>query len=128
MLMPWSPVEQSNPNRIQFTVVARLRPGLSVDQARRLVAVTPLDLSTAANERPMSRARIGLTAMRDWIVGDTRPSLYLLGGVAALLLLVTCVTISNGLLARISERRQELAVRAALGATRTRVFQQLLVE
>lgn len=128
--MPWSAVAQSSPYAVgQFTLVSRIRPPLSIDQARTLIASMPRDPLTApADARSGERARLDLLSMRDWIVGDTRPSLYLLATVAALLLLVTCVTVSNGLLARITERQQELAVRSALGADRSRVMQQLLVE
>ncbi len=128
LIMPWAAVERDNPYAIQYTAVARLRPGLSVEQANRLVAAIPLDQSAVPSDPLIERPRFGLTAMHDWVIGDTRPSLYLLGGVAALLLLVTCVTVANGLLARISERQQELAVRSALGAARSRVMQQLLIE
>lgn len=121
-VMPWTAVEQSDPYGSPFTVVARLRPDLPTNQASRFISSMPLTRwSAPAGASGERNDRLGLTPMRDWIVGDTRPSLYLLGGVAALLLLVTCVTVSNGLLARISERQQELAVRAALGATLTRL-------
>lgn len=128
LVMPWTAIEQSNPYRSRFTVIARLRSGLSTDQGQRLIASMPLSPGSVPTDVPGAYDRIGLTSMRDWIVGNTRPTFYLLGGVATLLLLVTCVTVASGLLARISERHQELAVRAALGATRSRVMQQLLVE
>jgi len=129
-VMPWTAVARSNPYAVgEFMVLLRVRQGLSMDQARRLVSTMPRNpLVAPADARGAANDRVGLLPMREWVVGDTRPSLYLLGGVAALLLLVTCVTVSNGLLARISERQQELAVRSALGAERSRVVQQLLVE
>lgn len=128
LVMPWATIDHGNPYAIQYSAIARLRPGLSVEQARSLVATIPLDQASEPSDPLIERPRFGLTPMHDWVVGDTRPSLYLLGGVAALLLLVTCVTVANGLLARISERQQELAMRSALGAARSRVLQQLLIE
>ncbi len=129
VMLSWSAVQQSNPYGSSFRVVARLRRGLATSDASRVLSSMPLPpLVAPADAVGEQHDRVGLTTMRDWIVGDTRPSLFLLAGVAALLLLVTCVTVSNGLLARISERQQELAVRSALGAERSRVVQQLLVE
>jgi putative ABC transport system permease protein len=129
-VLPWTAVSQSNPYAVgQFTLVSRVRPELAVDAAHRLISSMPRNALVApSNARGGENDRLDFLTMRDWVVGDTRPSLYLLGGVAVLLLLVTCVTVSNGLLARISERHQELAVRSALGAERWRLLQQLLVE
>ena len=126
----WSEVAQSNPYAIgQYTLVARVQPGVTIEHARRLIRSMPRNpLVAPSDARGGELDRLDLVTMRDWIVGDTRPSLYLLGGVATLLLLVTCVTVSNGLLARISERQQELGVRSALGADRSRLLQQLVVE
>jgi predicted permease len=128
VMMRWSDVEQHSPEHIVFSAVARLRPGLTLAQARRRAAELPDRLSPGAKQPPHDRIVIGLEPIRDWVVGDSCPSLRLLAAVAALLLLVTCVTVSNALLARISERQQELAVRAALGAGRPRLIRQLLTE
>ena len=126
-MMPWRDVERYEPRAIGFHAVVRLRPGVSIAQAdRRARELGP------AFARPEQRAEdrpfIRFEPIHDWIVGDVRPSLQLLGGVAALLLLITCVTVANGLLARVSERQQELSVRAALGAARWRLVRQLLTE
>jgi putative ABC transport system permease protein len=128
--MPWTAIARSNPYAGgEFTLVARIRPGLSIEKAHKLISSMPRNpMDAPADARRGENDRIDFTSMRDWVVGDTRPTLYLLGGVAALLLLVTCVTVSNGLLARISERQQELAVRSALGAERSRIVQQLVVQ
>jgi len=128
VLMRWSDVEQHSPENIAFSAVARLRPGVSIAQAQHRAADLPNGIDRVANAPPQDRLAIGLESMRDWVVGETRPSLQLLGAVAALLLIVTCITVSNGLLARVSERQQELAVRATLGAGRSRLLRQLLTE
>ena len=98
-MTPWSAVAQSNPYAVgQYTLVARVQPGVSIEHARQLIRSMPRNpLVAPADARGGELDRLDLVTMRDWIVGDTRPSLYLLGGVATLLLLVTCVTVSNGL-------------------------------
>lgn len=126
-MMPWSFVEGYYPRAIAFTAVTRFRPGVSLDVARQRAKSFQTGLNFA-NRPAENRAEIMVEPMHDWVVGETRPSLRLLGAVAALLLFVTCITVANGLLARVAERRQELAVRAALGAGRGRLVRQLISE
>jgi predicted permease len=129
VLMRWSDVAQYNPQLLGFSAIARLRPGLPLAEARRRAAEEELPIAEEkARDRSADRLVVGLVPMHDWVIGDTRASLELLGAVAALLLLITCITVSNGLLARVSERQQELAVRATLGAGRGRLVRQLLTE
>jgi len=102
--------------------IARVKPGVTFETASARMAAMQIDMS------PSWRESIRLERVYDWIVGETRPSLLLLGAVALLLLVTTCATTANALLVRIAERRRELAVRASLGADRRRLLQQLLVE
>ncbi|HEV8447013.1 MAG TPA: ADOP family duplicated permease [Gemmatimonadaceae bacterium] len=126
-MMPWSLVERYGRNEIAFVSVTRLKAGITVAQAQQRASLFRTGLEFP-NQKPEDRPAIALEPIHDWIVADTRPSLRLLGAVAAMLLLVTCVTIANGLLARAAERRQELAVRTAMGAGRGRLVRQLLTE
>jgi len=71
---------------------------------------------------------VSLTPIREQIVGDVRPILLVLLAAVAFVLLIACANVANLLLARAASRGRELALRAALGATRTRLMRQLLTE
>lgn len=108
-------------------VIARLKPGVDVASANSELTVISERLE---REFPRENAGWGGTVvpLHEDLVGDIRTSLLMLLGAVALVLLIACANVGNLLLTRTVARRKELAIRAALGAGRSRVFQQLVVE
>jgi putative ABC transport system permease protein len=122
-----NPSDPRNAAARTLTVVARLKPGVSVDQARAEMDGIGAQLEHA-NPRLNTGWRPNLFRFRDEIVGKTQKALQVFLAAVGLLILMACANAANLLLARGAGRRRELAVRAALGASRGRLIAQLLAE
>ncbi len=112
-------------------VIGRLKSGVSVAQANTELAAlskqTEADIpATFIHMRDGMQVRT--TGLHEKLVGDTRPTLLILLAAVAIVLLIGCVNIANLQFARTASRQKELAVRAAIGASRTRLLRQLLAE
>jgi predicted permease len=105
--------------------VARLKPGVTLQQAREEMAALSLRVSAPHVDTP--RAAV-VTPLREELAGKTQTALIALLSAAAAVLMIACVNLANLLMSRWAARRHELAVRAALGAGRGRLIRQFLVE
>jgi putative ABC transport system permease protein len=105
-----------------ITVVGRLGSSVTVERARRELAA----LTAAVPRNQEWGARV--TPLRDRMTGDARGPLLILMAAVGVVLLIVCANVGNLLLARGAARTRELAVRAALGATRARIARELLAE
>jgi predicted permease len=119
-----------------FQAIARLKPGVSMQQARADVTrMIPLSLERfppfpGFTSRMFVEARLGenLRPLKQELVGDIGSVLWVLMGTIGIVLLIACANVANLLLVRADGRQQELAIRAALGAGWGQIARELLME
>ncbi len=127
----WIPF-QLDPNTTDqghyFQVAGRLAPGLSLPQAQ-----TAMNISTAAYKQRFPTAlqsdeAFAVLPLRESVVRGVRSTLLVLAGAVAFVLLIACANVANLLLVRAAGRKREIAIRAAVGASRWHIIRQLLAE
>jgi len=120
-------IENTRAATIGIWGVGRLKPGVTLNQANMALEAIGRNLEAAhpdSNKDAYARAQ----PLSETVSAQIRPTLVLLFGAVGFVLLIACVNVTNLLLARGATRGREIAVRAALGASRGQIFRQLLIE
>jgi putative ABC transport system permease protein len=125
----WAPLSladrAANREGSSLRVFARLEPGATLPQARAEMAAIAGRLE---KEFPGTNRDVVVRGLDDAVAGSIRPALLILLGAVGFVLLITCANVAHMLLARAAVREREVALRAALGATRGRLIRQFLTE
>jgi predicted permease len=107
--------------------IARLKPGVSLEQANADMARVSRNLAMAFPDVDKGTTA-KLVPLKEQMIGDVRPFLVVLMAAVGFVLLIACVNVASLMLARSTSRTREFAVRIALGASRNRLIRQLLTE
>jgi predicted permease len=123
-----APEELTLSGRFDFVSIGRLKAGVSARQAASELDVVQKDFSAQMPKALGSDLRTQVQPLQNRIVGRAKTGLQLMLTAVGVVLFIGCVNITNLLLARLSSRGRELAVRSAIGASRWRLRRQMIVE
>jgi putative ABC transport system permease protein len=127
--MPHDPdPAEADSARRYFFFQARLKPGVSLAQAASDFDVVARRMAKVYPDQYPDKFSIHVQTLTDMVVGRFRATLMTLLAAVGLLLFIACTNVANMLLARATAREKEIAIRAALGASRWRIARQLLIE
>lgn len=120
--------QSANRNNVFLRVIGRLKPGVTVEQARAEIEAIATRLREQDQIKQSAGWRLNLVPLQEDLTQHVRPVMWALMGAVAFVLLIACANVSNLLLVRASTREREIAIRAAMGANRGRIFRQMLSE
>jgi ABC-type lipoprotein release transport system permease subunit len=127
----WIPRESAGPETSRsahnWHVVARVLPAITIEQARAEVSTIGKQLKQEYG-KDMDAVDFALTPQQEYMVGNVRGALMMIFVAVGFLLAVACANVANLLLAQVTARQREFAVRSALGATRVHLARQFITE
>jgi hypothetical protein len=126
LFIPWPLTDKIKPAGNTLRIVGRLKPGASVAGAQAELTILGKHLESRHPERNSIAPLLVPLAQR--VSGGVRPALFVLACAVGVVMLIVCANLSNLQLARLGTRQKEMALRAALGAGRSRLLRQMLTE
>jgi predicted permease len=126
VFVPWPVADNSKPHGNTMAVIGRLKPGVTVQNARSAITVLAQQLTSQHPERNPIKPK--LVPLEQHVSGEMRPALLVLICAVGVVMLIVCANISHLQMARMGTRQKEMAIRAALGASRFRMLRQVLTE
>ena len=126
IFVPWPLNDRTKPTGNNMKVIGRLKPGATVPGAQAELTLLGKQLGSQHPDRNPITPRLVPLAQR--VSGGVRPALFVLACAVGVVMLIVCANLSNLQLARLGTRQKEIALRAALGAGRSRLLRQMFTE
>ena len=126
IFVPWPLNDKTKPTGNTMKVIGRLKPGATVQGAQAELTMLGKQLESQHPERNPIAPR--LVPLEQHVSGPVSPALFVLACAVGVVMLIVCANLSNLQLARLGTRQKEMAMRAALGAGRSRLLRQMLTE